>query len=65
MEVTREADRWLTEPLLKGIDGQTCKNNHQSTPESAINAKGLHQEFITLGVHLTLYLVHGLLPSRA
>ena len=59
MEVTREADRWLIEPLLRGINGQTCKDNHQSTPESAINAKGLHQEFITF-----LYPVHGLLPSR-
>ena len=57
VKVTREADCWLTEPLLRGIGGQTCKDNHWSTPESAINAKSLHQAFISLGVS-------GKIPAR-
>ena len=65
MEVIWEADRWLTERLLRGISGQTCNDNHWITLESAINAKGLHQAFISPGVLLTLYPVHGLSPSGA
>ena len=62
-EVTREVDHWLMEPLLRGIGGQICRDNHWSTPKNVINVKGLHQAFISLGVLLTLYPVHGLLSS--
>ena len=64
MKVTWKADHWLTEPLLRDIGGQICKDNHWSIPENAINAKGSHQAFINLGVLLTLSLVLGLLLSR-
>ena len=63
MEVIQEAGRWRIEPLFRGIGGRTCRNKNWSTLENAINAKGLLQAFINLGVLLTLYPIHGPLPS--
>ena len=64
VKVTQEAGCWRTEPLLRDINDQTCRNKHWSTLENAINAKGLLQAFINPGVLSTLYLVRVPLPNR-
>ena len=51
--------------LSRDIGGQTCKKRRKSMSRSAINARGLHQTFISLEGCLILCLVHGFLLSGA
>ena len=64
MEVIWGVDRYHIELLLKGIDGLVCKKRRKSMLKSVINARNLLQTFISLGVYLILYLVHGHLLSE-
>ena len=65
VEVIHEEDHCLTELLPKGIGGQTCKKRRRSMLRNAINVKGLRLIFTNLEGFSILFLVRGLLLSRA
>ena len=65
VEVIEEEGHCLTGLLTKDIGGQTCKKRHRNTLRNVINARGLHPIFISLEGCSTLFLVCGLLLSRA
>ena len=45
VEVTLEADLYLTEPSLRATGGQTCKKKTQEYVKNVTNAKNLHQTY--------------------
>ena len=65
VEVIQEENPCLTGLLPKGIGGQTCKKRRRNMSRNAINARGLHPIFTNLEGCSTLFLVLGLLLSRA
>ena len=65
VEVIQGEGHCLTGLLPRDIGGQTCKRRRRNMSGNAINARDLHQTFISLEGSLTLCLVHGLLLSRA
>ena len=65
VEVIQEESHYLTGFLPKDIGGQTCKKRRRNMSRNAINARGLHLIFISLERCSTLFLVRGLLLSRA
>ena len=65
VEVIPGEGHCLTGLLPRDIGGQTCKKRRRNMSRNAINARGLHQTFISLEGCLTLCLVRGLLLSGA
>ena len=65
VEVIQEEGHCLTGLLPKDIDGQTCKKRRRTMSKNATNVRGLHPIFISLEGCSTLFLVRGLLLSRA
>ena len=65
VEVIQEEGHCLTELIPRGIGGQTCKKRCRNMSRNAINASGLHPIFTSLEGCSALFLVRGLLLSRA
>jgi len=61
VEATRGVDLYLTGPLHKVIDGQTCRKKHGNMGRRATNAKSLRQTFTNQEESLILCPALGLL----